>query len=101
MVSSYSLPTHFESGSGIGIAGKFRKKKITAVKVKADLTDIRAMRGSIIDNLSEPNMCRSQIVVQFEDDLNVLIDDPYGNHMLFCYGDYADDLKAFFASCRA
>ena len=101
MLSSYTLPTHFESGSGIAIAGKFKKKRITVAKVKADLSDIRVMGGSIIDNLSEANLCRSQIVVQFDEGLEPLVKDPYGNHMLFCYGDYADELKAFFDYCRA
>ena len=86
---------------GFRVCGKFKKKRITVAKIKADLSDIRVMGGSIIDNLSEANLCRSQIVVQFDEGLEPLVKDPYGNHMLFCYGDYADELKAFFEYCRA
>ncbi|OPZ34469.1 MAG: hypothetical protein BWY98_01063 [Tenericutes bacterium ADurb.BinA155] len=95
MITSYTLPTHFESNMGFGIQGTFKKSPITAAKMKADLRDIQVYSGQIIDNLHEAHLCRSQIHVKFKQPIDALVQEPFGNHLLFTYGDYEELLYAF------
>lgn len=97
MVASYTLATHFESGLGFGIRGKFPKGKMTAAKLNADLSDLRALSCRIIDNPLRADLCRSQIRVRFDDDVSELVERPYGNHMAFVYGDVRRRLLDLFA----
>ena len=96
MTSSYALDTHFESGLGFGIKGEMIEGGITAVKISPDLKNIRVMTGRIKENLSEPNLCRTQIHVRFDDPVSPLIEDPYGNHMIFIYGNHREELLRLF-----
>ena len=96
MTTSYRLDTHFESGLGFGIKGELKRECITAVKLSPDLDKVRILSGRIVDNLDEKNLCRTQIRVAFDDSIEELIKDPYGNHMIFVYGDHEEELKALF-----
>lgn len=100
MLSSFALTTHFESGLGFGIKGEFFLGPITCVKFSSDLSKLRVLRGEIIDNLSESTLCRSQIVVRFSDPIDGVLEDPFGNHMIFLYGDHAKEFEAFKALCH-
>lgn len=86
MLSDYHLHTHFESGLGFGIKGEFYEKEVTMFKLDPSLGSYTIKEGRITSNLSENNLCRSQIVVKFDEDIDDLISDPHGNHMLFIYG---------------
>jgi L-fucose isomerase and related proteins len=95
MITAYTLPTHFESNTGFGIQGTFKKSPFTAAKLKADLSDFRILSGQIVENLKETHLCRSQIHVKFKQPIESLIEEPYGNHLLFTYGDYEELLHTF------
>ena len=101
MCGDYHFDTHFESDHGIGVAGAMEKKPVTCFKIKPDLTAIRAKSGQIIDTPSNKNMCRTQIEVRFDDDIDEMISHPYGNHMIFIYGDHKEELEQFFAFLEA
>ena len=94
MLESYRLMTHFESGTGFGIRGKFSLKDVTMVKLDASLDRLLVKKGKIVENQERDDICRSQILVQFEDDIDELLQDPIGNHMLFIYGDHQKELEA-------
>lgn len=96
MLTSYKLDTHFESGLGFAIKGEFKEGEITMMKIHPDLKRIRAIEGVIEANLDVRNRCRSQIQVKFDEDINCLIDEPYGNHMIFIYGRHKEELQRFF-----
>lgn len=101
MLSSYSLPTHFESSSGLAIKGELKKEEITAIKLSPSLDKIRVLKGKITNTLNRADLCRTQIKISFEDDISSLLSDPYGNHMIFCYGDHKDLFEGFFAYMQA
>ena len=96
MVSSYTLATHFESGLGFGVRGQFPKKRMTMVKLNANLASIRALGCRVIENPLRSDLCRSQIRVRFDDDIQQLIEDPYGNHVAFAEGDIRSEIEDFF-----
>ena len=95
MLESYRLMTHFESGLGFGIRGKFKEQEITMAKLDASLDQLLIKKGRIVVNPERDDICRSQILVQFEEDIQDLLDSPFGNHMLFFYGDHRGELEAF------
>ena len=92
MLTSYTLATHFESGLSFALRGQLRKTTFTAAKLSPALDDIRGLSGQIIDNPIEGKMCRTQIKVRFNGSLKPLLEKPYGNHMIFSYGDYTEEL---------
>ncbi|MCR5348019.1 MAG: hypothetical protein K6E59_00185, partial [Bacilli bacterium] len=97
MLDSYTLATHFESGLGIGIRGQFPVGEMTLVKLHPDLSKIRAMKCQLLDNPLRGDLCRSQIHVKFKEGLEPLLNEPYGNHVIFASGDIAEEVQALFA----
>ncbi len=97
MTKSFTLATHFESGLGFGIRGQMKEEEITAVKISPDLKHVRLLSGRIKRNLFEKNLCRTQIEVAFDEDIDCLLSDPYGNHMVFLYGNRVEEIGRFFS----
>ena len=96
MTQKFNLTTHFESGLGIGIKGEMPLGKISVLKLAPSLKSEESVgfSGTIKQNLSLPNYCRTQIEVEPEDDgLFTLFKDNFGNHMIITY---ADCVGAFF-----
>ena len=90
MVSKYNLTTHFESGLGIGIKGEMPLGKISVLKLAPSLRSDEsvAYNGTIKQNLSLPNYCRTQIEVEVDENgMFSLFKDNFGNHMIITYGD--------------
>lgn len=86
MLSDYHLDTHFESGLGIGIKGELSKGDITIYKMTADLKHVLAIRGTINENKSLKEYCRTQILVDIDNTaLRSLISLDYGNHLIVSY----------------
>lgn len=94
MVKDYTLDTHFESGLSFAIKGQLDKRDITAIKLSPDLSSIRAIEGKIIGNPDQSRLCRTQIQVQFDEDLTPLLQSPYGNHLIFAYGRLKGEIEA-------
>ena len=76
------------------IKGQLDKRDITAIKLSPDLSSIRAIEGKIIGNPDQSRLCRTQIQVQFDEDLTPLLQSPYGNHLIFAYGHIKDSITA-------
>ncbi len=94
MASSYRLLTHYESGLGIGIRGRFLSEPVTIFKLSPALDSYHLLRGKIVANLEQDNLCRSQVAVDLLDSPEPLLDHPYGNHLLLAYGDEKKPLVA-------
>ena len=101
MLQKYELMTHFESGLGIGVRGTLDKSRVTIFKIAPNLKDVLCVTGVIKDNLTLPNYCRTQILVNLErDELFEFLKESFGNHVLVAYNDIAEDvltLSHFFA----
>ena len=92
MVNSYNLDTHFESGIGVAIKGYLKEEKVTIFKLSKNLKDYYVTTGTIIKNLEETNLCRTQIEVSIDDNIEYFLNRPYGNHHVVIYGDYKDEI---------
>ena len=94
MCLSYSFDTHFESGLGIGIVGRLNLGKVTIFKVGSSLDEFECYSGKISANLHENNLCRTQVKVDFDEDISSILASPLGNHLLIVIGDHKDEIKS-------
>ena len=92
MVDKYNLDTHFESGIGVAIKGYLKEEKVTIFKLSKNLKDYYVTTGTIIKNLEESNLCRTQIKVSIDDNIEYFLNRPYGNHHVVIYGDYKNEI---------
>lgn len=96
MIKSYELNTHFESGIGIAIQGKFEKDNCTLFKCSGDLSRYYTDCGEILDMPFNNMLCRTQIKLSLND-FSYFLTNPINNHHIICYGDYTQSIKDFFA----
>ena len=92
MCISYSFDTHFESGLGIGIKGELNLAKVTIFKVGNSLDKFEVFEGQIMENLKFKNLCRTQLKIQFCEDISSLLDMPCGNHLIIFKGHHKQEL---------
>lgn len=95
MCKSFTLDTHFESGIGVAIKGKLEEQKVTIFKLSRNLKDYYVTTGTIIKNLDENNLCRTQVLLKIDDNIEYFLNRPYGNHHVVVYGDYKQDIINF------
>ena len=87
MVEDWQFDTHFESGIGVGIHGVFPEGPVTVFKVSGDLKRHFIAEGELIGNQYEPNLCRTQVVLQLKpEDARYFLTDPIGNHHIIIPG---------------
>jgi len=96
MTSSYKYDTHFESGIGVAIKGELKEEKITIFKLSNNLKDYYVTTGKIIRNLNHNNLCRTQIEVEVDNNIEYFLNRPYGNHHVIIYGDYKKEIDNYF-----
>ena len=92
MTTSYKLDTHFESGIGVAVKGEMKEEVITIFKLSKDLKNYYVTTGKIIRNLYESNLCRTQIEISVDDNIEYFLNRPYGNHHVIVYGDHKDEI---------
>ena len=97
MCKKYEFLTHFESDLGIGIRGTLENSDVTICKISPNLKDLLCVKGTIKENLTLPNYCRTQIVVKMDNEnLFEFLNTSFGNHILVTYGDHVDTLLGLF-----
>ena len=94
MCISYKFDTHFESGLGIGIAGELNLAKVTIFKIGSKLDRYEVFEGQIKENLHFNNLCRTQLKIQFDEDIGDLLDLPCGNHLIIFKGHHKAELES-------
>lgn len=80
MVRSYSYMTHFESGIGTAIKGELPETEARICKFSPDLRSVVSIPCRIVRNLSEPSLCRTQILVQAPGASEYFLRAPLANH---------------------
>lgn len=90
MVESYELDTHFESGIGVGIRGFMKPGPVTIFKVSGGLGRHFAEEGILVENQGNPDLCRTQQVIQLNDKdaAKYFLTKPIGNHHIIMQGNY-------------
>lgn len=88
MVERYELDTHFESGIGVGIRGYMACGPVTVFKVAGDLQRCFIEEGTLVSNLSKPDLCRTQQAIMLADasQSDYFLTRPIGNHHVIVPG---------------
>lgn len=96
MVERYEYDTHFESGIGVGLRGKLSEGPVTVFKLSGDLSRWFLAEGTLVQNLSEPNLCRTQVLIRLDDpsQSSYFLNDPIGNHHIILPGRQRDLLQS-------
>jgi L-fucose isomerase-like protein len=91
MVESFGYKTHFESGIGVGIAGRFiEETAMTISKIGGDGLDyFYTTEGNIVNHRPSESLCRTQLTVKLLDNINYFLTSPLGNHHIFNIGKHA------------
>jgi L-fucose isomerase-like protein len=93
MTEKLRLDTHFESGTGIAVKGYLSEEDVTIFRISADLKRFFVSDGTILKNLDEADLCRTQILVKFREDVSQILKNPCGNHHIVFYGHHADEIR--------
>ena len=100
MVERFEYDTHFESGIGVGIRGFMKEGPVTVFKVSGDKSRHFIAEGYLTQNLSEPNLCRTQQKIQLTDksQISYFLSNPIGNHHIILPGHYKTLLEEMVSS---
>lgn len=85
MLHGYRLPSHFESSTGIGIAGSIPCGRYRIIKLYGKrLDNMYSVEGDVIMNTNVPQRCRTQIRFKFDTstDFSRFITTSKGNHIV-------------------
>lgn len=96
MCSKYTFMTHFETNQGIAIKGTLPEGDVTIFKLSADLQSYVAYETTLIENLDEKNLCRTQIKIKIDESFKkYLLTSPCGNHHIVVKGHHKELIDAF------
>lgn len=100
MLDSFYLDTHYESKIGVAIKGYLKEDKITLFKLSSNLKDYYLETGKILNSLDETNLCRTQIEIKVDNNIDYFLKRPYGNHHLIVYSDHVKELRKYLDKFR-
>lgn len=97
LVSSYGVRSHFESGLGVAIAGKFPQGTMTLARIGGkNLDRLWIAEGRVLDTELKEGLCRTQLLLDMDaDDLSKLIDEPLGNHLVVGMGSHSERARLY------
>ena len=96
MPENFEIMTHFESQLGVAFRGKLKEGPITVFKCSGLMNEHFVTSGTLLENLSLYNLCRTQIRLKLDKPVNYFLTGSIGNHHLIVEGDYADLVDEFF-----
>jgi L-fucose isomerase-like protein len=88
MTAKHEFTTHFESGIGVGIRGFMKEGPVTVCKVSGDLKRHFSEEGMLVENQSQPDLCRTQQLIQLSNPQRAtyFLTEPIGNHHVILPG---------------
>jgi L-fucose isomerase-like protein len=97
LVDSYSLRSHFESGTSVGIQGTIPPGAVTLLRIGGSRMErIWLAEGDIRERQPIEGLCRTQVDVQLSrGSVADLLEDPLGNHVVIVRGHHADSLRSW------
>ncbi|MGE5458019.1 MAG: fucose isomerase, partial [Methanococcaceae archaeon] len=103
IVEEYSLRSHFESGLGVGLQGKFSTQPVTLLRLGGkSMERIWIAEGNIIKAGFAENLCRTQAEIKLTEGGNVkdLLNSPLGNHIVMVFGHHMMRLQHWWDNIR-
>ncbi len=101
MVDGYRFDTHFESGIGVAVKGEMRKGRVTVFRMSSNLKHYFVSGGTLLQNLDEANLCRTQAVIKLDKPVTNLLKSPCGNHHVIVYGNCVEIINQFMGEFSA
>ncbi len=96
MLESYRIDTHYESGIGTAVRGKFKKSEVTVFRLSSDLNKYFLTKGEIMRRNDFDTACRTQISIELRSDkIKMLQEAPLGNHHLILPGNHITSIELF------
>ncbi|MFW9960274.1 MAG: fucose isomerase [Candidatus Thorarchaeota archaeon] len=97
ITDNYEITNHFETGLSIGVRGKLPLTEVTVLKVFGeDLNEYWVSGGTIIDNLVNDKVCRTQIRVAMDEPVDYFLEESLANHHIIIPGDHVQEIIEFF-----
>lgn len=96
MPDDFSIMTHFESQIGVAFRGKIQEGPITVFKTDGLMDEYFVSGGELLKNLTEYNLCRTQILLKLDKSVMYFLTESIGNHHLIVKGDYSELINEFF-----
>ncbi len=99
IVDRFSVRSHFESGTGAGVAGRFREGDFTVLRIGGKgLERVVVFTGTAVgagDRLRE-DLCRTQVTLDIGKSAAArLLQRPLGNHHILVSGDHQARVEAY------
>jgi L-fucose isomerase-like protein len=103
MLEGFALDTHFESGRGVGISGRFAAQPVTLVRVGgSDLDECWIVEGDIVATGDDPDLCRTQVTVALSSGhVSDLLERPLGNHVVLAAGHHEARVRRWWSMAVA
>lgn len=100
MGSDIVLRSHFESGIGVAIQAAIPLGAATVLKWWGPKMQFGFVSDAeIVENLSNPSLCRTQIRLKLKEPVEYFLNRPLGNHHVVVCGAYAPLISRFFRAC--
>jgi len=93
MIRCGEYDTHFESGIGVAVRGELEEGPVTLFKLSPDLRECFAADATLLRNLSERDLCRTQVVLRVPGAARYFLTDSIGNHHILIPGHHAGALR--------
>lgn len=91
LIDNMQIKTHFETGMGTAVEGDFKNDVITIFRFDNTLSKAFVATTKITGRPKSPTACRTQIEVHLsEREVNLLRENPLGNHHLILPGDWSE-----------
>ena len=97
MPEDFEIMTHFESQLGVAFRGRIKEGPVTVFKCDGLMYEFFVSSAELLENLSEYNLCRTQIKLKLDKPVSYFLNESIGNHHLIVKGDYTDIIEEFFA----
>lgn len=95
MLDNVCIPTHFESGIGLAISGKFKENDFTVFKVSPDQSLFSIQSGPIETHEFSQHLCRTQIALSLAGAESYFLNRALGNHHIIAAGNHKKALTDF------
>ncbi len=96
MPKDFELMTHFESQLGVAFRGKIQEGPITVFKTDGLMEEYYVSSGVLLENLSEFNLCRTQIRLKLDKPVTYFLTESIGNHHCIIEGDHTKIIEEFY-----
>ncbi len=96
LLSEFNIETHYETGLGTAIKGRFESDEVTIFRIDSKFEIAFLTSGKIIARPESHDACRTQIEVKIPENAAFLLKNkPLGNHHLIIPGNQVQKLSMF------